>query len=104
MPIVKKTKEERKADAAKSYEEAKKRNDTPLADTPDPTTPVTNLKSALADINTRSAARQAAQNSSQAKLDADRIARSKMKKSIAGGEGSRLAGLATFAGTTGRNT
>lgn len=104
MGIVKKTKEERKADAAKVYDDAKKRNDTPLADTPDPTTPVTNLKSALADINTRSAARQAAQNASQAKLDADRIARSKMKKSIAGGEGSRLAGLASFSSTTGRNT
>ena len=44
MPIEKKTKEERKADSAKAYETASKRNDTPLGETPDPTTPVTNLK------------------------------------------------------------
>jgi len=99
MGIVKKTKEERKADSDKVYDEAKKRNDTPLAETPDPTTPVTNLKSALADINTRSEARQSAQNASQAKLDADRIARSKARKSIAG-EGSRLHGLSSFSDRT----
>jgi len=99
MGIVKKTKEERKADSAKIYETASKRADTPLGETPDPTAPVTNLKSALADINTRSAARQASQNESQAKLDAARIARSKQKKSIAG-EGSRLHGLASFSDRT----
>ena len=77
------------------------RKDTPLADTPDPTEPISNLKSALADINARSTARQEAIDTSQAKLDAARIARSKQKKSIAG-EGSRLHGLATFAGTTGK--
>jgi len=99
MGIVKKTKEERKAESAKTYEAASKRSDTPLGDTPDPTTPITNLKSALADINTRSAARQASKDESQAKLDADRIARSRAKKSIAG-EGSRLQGLASFADRT----
>lgn len=78
------------------------RPDTPLAESPDATTPITDLKTALADINTRSAARQASQNESQAKVDAARIVRSKNRRSIAGGEGSRLAGLASFAGTTGR--
>ena len=92
MGIVKKTKEERKAEAAK-------RPDTPLAETPDATTPVTNLKSVIDDINTRSAARQASKNETQAKLDAARIERSKAKKSIAG-EGSRLYGLASFADRT----
>ena len=99
MGIVKKTKEERKADSAKVYQT---RPDTPLGETPDPTAPITNLKTALTDINARSAARQASQNASQAKLDAARIERSKQKKSIAGGEGSRLAGLASFSSTTGR--
>ena len=77
---------------------------TPGAETPDPTASITNLKSALADINARSAARKASQKASKEKLDAARIERSKQKKSIAGGEGSRLAGLASFASTTGRNT
>lgn len=99
MGIVKKTKEERRADAAEAYKTSTSRPDTPLADSPDPTTPVTNLKSALADINTRSATRQASQNASQAKLDAARIERSKNKKSPSE---SRLFGLATFAGTTGK--
>jgi hypothetical protein len=99
MGIVKKTKEERKADSDKVYENASKRADTPLGDTPDPTVPVTNLKSALADINARSDAREASKNESQAKLDADRIARSRARKSIAG-EGSRLHGLASFSDRT----
>lgn len=99
MGIVKKTKEERKADAAKVYQT---RPDTPLGESPDPTAPVTDLKSALADINTRSAARQVSLNASQKVLDAGRAERSKQKKSIAGGEGSRLSGLASFASTTGR--
>lgn len=102
MGIKKKTKEEREADAAKVYET--KRKDTPLGETPDPTTPITNLKSALYDISARSAARQASQNASKEKLDAARIERSKQRKSIAGGEGSKLAGLASFASTTGRQT
>ena len=70
----------------------------------DQTTPITNLKSALYDISARSAARQASQNASKEKLDAARIERSKQRKSIAGGEGSKLAGLASFASTTGRQT
>jgi leucyl-tRNA synthetase len=100
MGIVKKTKEERKADSAKVYQT---RPDTPLGETPDPTAPITNLKTALADINTRTAVRQASIDASHAKLDAARIARSKEKRSIAG-DGGRLYGLASFAGTTGRQT
>lgn len=91
MGIEKKTKEER-------------RSDVPLGETPDPTKPITDLRTALADINARSAARREAQIASRKKLDEDRIARSKQKKSIAGGEGSRLSGLATFASTTGKKT
>jgi len=79
----------------------KERKDTPLADTPDSETSVTNLKSALDDINARSAARQASQNAVQAKLDAARIERSRRKKSVAGGD-SGLYGLATFRNSTGR--
>lgn len=99
MGIVKKTKEERKADASKAYSQSTKRPDTPLAETPDPTQPVTDLKSALSDINARSATRQAAINAAQSKLDAARIERSKNRTPISG---SRLYGLASFAGTTGR--
>lgn len=79
----------------------KKRKDTPLADTPDPTKPTYDLKSALADINARIAAQQASKNEAQAKLDAARIARSRQKKSVAGGD-SGLYGLATFRNSTGR--
>jgi len=79
----------------------KERKDTPLADTPDSETSVTNLKSALNDINTRSAARQASQNAVQVKLNADRIERSRRKKSVAKGD-SGLYGLATFRNSTGR--
>jgi hypothetical protein len=89
MPFVKKTKQERA--------------DTPLAGTPDPTTPITDLKSALADINARSAARQASQNESQKKLDDARNERSKARKSVAG-EGIGLYGLASFRNTTGKQT
>lgn len=88
MGLKLKTKEERRAD-------------TPLAETPDVTAPITDLKSALSDINTRSTARQNAINKSQEKLDAARIARSKAKRSVAG-EGGRLHGLASFGGTTGK--
>jgi hypothetical protein len=101
MSIIKKTKEERKADANKAYSKSTKRPDTPLAETPDPTQPVTDLKSALADINTRTAARQASIDASHVKLDAARIERSKNRTPISG---SRLYGLASFAGTTGRES
>ena len=80
---------------------AKERKDTPLADTPDPTKPTYDLKSALADINARIAAQQASKNEAQAKLDADRIERSRKRKSVAGGD-SGLYGLATFRNSTGR--
>ena len=106
MPFVKKTKKEREADASAAAKEraaAQKREDTPLAGTPDPTTPIADLKSALADINARSAARQASQNESQARLDAARNERSKAKKSVAG-EGIGLYGLASFRNTTGKQT
>jgi len=90
MPIVKKTKQEREA--------SQKRTDTPLGETPDPTKPVTDLKSALADINARSAARQKSLNESQEKLDAARIERSRARKSVAG-EGTALYGLESFKST-----
>lgn len=80
---------------------AKERKDTPLADTPESETTVTNLKTALDDINSRSAARQASQNAVQAKLDAAIIERSRKRKSVAGGD-SGLYGLATFRNSTGR--
>ena len=80
---------------------AKERKDTPLADTPDSEITPPNLKSALDDINTRIAARQASQNAAQAKLDAAREERSRKRKSVAGGD-SGLYGLATFRNSTGR--
>ena len=80
---------------------AKERKDTPLADSPDSEITPPNLKSALDDINARIAARQASQNAMQAKLDADRIERSRKRKSVAGGD-SGLFGLATFRNSTGR--
>lgn len=89
MGIVKKTKQERESS-----------RDTPLSETPDSTRPVTDLKSALADINTRSEARQKSINESKAKLNAARIERSKNRKDTSGGVG--LYGLASFAGTTGK--
>lgn len=88
MGIKLKTKEERRADV-------------PLAETPDVTAPITDLKSALSDINARSAARQSAIDKSREKLDAARIERSKARRSVAG-EGGRLYGLASFGGTTGK--
>lgn len=80
---------------------AKERKDTPLADSPDSEITPPNLKSALDDINARIAARQASQNAMQAKLDADRIERSRKRKSVAGGD-SGLYGLATFRNSTGK--
>ena len=79
------------------------RLDTPLADTPDPTAPVTKLKTALADINSRIDARKASLDASHKKVSDARIARSKEKRNIAGDCG-RLYGLASFASTTGRQT
>jgi len=104
MPIVKKTKQEREADASAAAKEraaAQKREETPLAGTPDPTAPITNLKTALADINARSAARQKSLNESQEKLDAARIERSRARKSVAG-EGTALYGLESFKSTRGQ--
>lgn len=75
------------------------RRDTPLSDSPDVEAPVTDLKSALADINKRTAARQTAMNESRAKVNAARIARSRERKSSADGA---LYGLASFRGTTGK--
>lgn len=76
------------------------RKDTPLANTPEGETPITDIKTALADINARSAARQESINASRAKVNAARVERSKQKKNVAGGGG--LYGLASFAGTTGK--
>jgi hypothetical protein len=87
MGIKLKTKEERRAD-------------TPLAATPTSAEPITDMKSALKDINERSAARQKSINESRAKTDAARIARNNSRKPL--GEGSRLSGLASFGGTTGK--
>lgn len=103
MGIVKKTKEERKANVAKDSQKSKSRPDTPLADSPDPTQPITDLKSALANIKERSAARQLSINATHKKLDDARKARIDAKRSIAG-DGGKLYGLATFAGTTGKQT
>ena len=79
-----------------------KRPDTPLADTPENEKSKFDLKTALADINTRISARQEAMNESMQKSNAARAARSKQRRNVAG-EGSRLSGLATFASTTGKS-
>ena len=86
MPLIKKTKQERES--------------TPLGKSPDAITPVTDIKSALADINTRSAARQKSISDSSAKLNAARIERSKKKTPQSGGGG--LHGLASFGSTYSR--
>lgn len=101
MSIVKKTKEERQEDNRRVIADAKKSRDTPLADSPDVPERVTDIKSALADINKRAAERQKNVDETNSKLEDARIARSKAKRSIAG-EGSRLYGLASFASTTGK--
>ena len=72
---------------------------TPGAETPDLTAPVTDLKSALADINTRTATRQKSIDASNAKANAARVERSKAKTNKSGGG---LYGLASFSSTTGR--
>lgn len=88
MSIVKKTKQDR--DLA-----------TPGASTPDLETPAFDLKTALDDIGRRSLDRKKSIERSQAKLEESRLARSRETRSIAG-EGGRLYGLASFAGTTGK--
>lgn len=75
------------------------RKDTPLADSPEGEAPITDLKTVLADINTRSNARQSAINESRAKVNASRIERSKQKRSVSDAS---LYGLASFKGTTGK--
>lgn len=72
------------------------RKDTPLADSPEGEAPVTDLKTALADINTRSEARQSAINESRAKVNAGRIERSRQKRSVADAS---LYGLSSFRNT-----
>lgn len=79
-----------------------KRPDTPLADTPENEKTPFDLKTALADINTRISARQESMNESMQKSNAARAARSKQKRNVAG-QGTGLYGLATFASTTGRS-
>jgi len=73
--------------------------DTPLSKSPDAIAPITDIKSALADIDARSAARQKSISASNAKLNAARAERSKKKTNQSEG---RLYGLASFANTTGR--
>lgn len=75
------------------------RKDTPLANTPEGETPITDIKTALADINARSAVRQESINASRAKVNAARVERSRKKTNQSEG---RLYGLASFAGTTGK--
>lgn len=74
-----------------------KRADTPLANSPNAITPITDVKTALADIEKRSQARIKARQEADKKLSDNREARSKAKKQI--GEG-RLYGLASFSSTT----
>lgn len=76
------------------------RKDTPLSETPEGEAPVTDLKTALADINKRSIARQNVINESNAKNEKARLERSKQKKSVS--SGGRLQGLASFKNTLGK--
>ena len=76
------------------------RKDSPLGESPVAEAPVTDLKTALADINKRSSERQKAINDAAAKVNADRAERSRNKKPLVA-EG-RLYGLASFGNTTGR--
>ena len=85
MGITKKTKQEREQ--------------TPLATSPDVVAPVTDLRSALADINTRTAARKTVIDESNKKLSDARVARSQAKSAGKPG-GSRLHGLASFSDRT----
>lgn len=76
------------------------RKDTPLGESPEAEAPVTDLKTALSDINKRSSDRQKAINDAAAKVNADRAERSRNKKPLVAG--GRLYGLASFANTTGK--
>lgn len=62
-------------------------------------TPVSDINTALADINARAAQRKAASEASQAKLTSDRIARRKTQKGQSGGT---IQGLASLKNTLGR--
>lgn len=76
------------------------RKDLPLGESPDVTAPVTDLKSALADINKRTTDRQSSINASRAKVEQSRKERSRTKKPLVA-EGN-LYGLASFRNTTGK--
>ena len=76
------------------------RKDTPLGATPDSETPVTDVKTALADINKRADARRAAINESRAKVEQSRKDRSRAKNPLVAG--GNLYGLASFKNTTGK--
>ena len=96
---MKKTKQERQADNNAFIESAKKNRDTPLSKSPDAVAPVTDLKSAFADIEARSSARQKSIAESNAKLNAARAERNKEKTNQTG-EG-KLQGLASLKNTLG---
>lgn len=91
MGLVKKTKEERQ-------EAAKENRDTPLAKTPEAITPISDVKSAIADIEKRSLARQKSIDESTSKRNAARIERSKNKTKQSG---SKLQGLTSLSNTLG---
>lgn len=78
---------------------SERRVDKPLAETPKVERPITDIKSAITDINTRSAARMKAISDSQVKLDSDNEERNKSRRSL--GE-SRIQGLASLHNTLGR--
>lgn len=62
-------------------------------------TPVSDINTALADINARAAQRKATSDASQVKLTSDRIARRKTQKKQTGGT---IQGLASLHNTLGR--
>jgi hypothetical protein len=77
--------------------ETEKRDDTPLATSPQP---ITDLEGVFADIDKRSKERRTAKAESQKKISAAREERNK-NRSSSGGSG--LFGLASFKSTTGNN-
>lgn len=77
------------------------RKDTPLETSPDAEAPVTDIKTALADINKRASLRQNAINESRSKVEQDRVERSRNKKHLV--SGGSLYGLASFRNTTGKS-
>jgi hypothetical protein len=85
MSLVKKTKQERE--------------DTPLAKSPEAIAPITDVKSAIADIEKRSSERQAAIREAGIKSSASRAERSKKRTGQTGG--GRLQGLASLTNTLG---